>query len=66
MWRHWLEDASPQIKKIEVSLLLGFYHTKEMNSATKIFNQDPYFKKINFKLEPINAYQAIISGSFHR
>jgi len=66
MWRHWLEHASPQLKKLEVSLLLGFYDNKEMNSATKIFNQDPYFKRINFKLEPINQYQAIVNGNFRQ
>jgi hypothetical protein len=66
MWHHWLEHASPQLKKLDVSLLLGFYHNHEMKSATKTFNQDPYFKKINFKLEPANDYQAIITGSFHR
>jgi hypothetical protein len=66
MWHHWLEHASPQLNRLEVSLLLGFYDTKELNSAIKIFNQDPYFKKINFQLKPINEYQATISGDFKR
>jgi hypothetical protein len=66
LWRHWLEHESPQLKKLEVLLLLGFYDTKEMNSATKKFNQDSYFQKIDFKLKPINSYQAMIGGNFKR
>jgi hypothetical protein len=66
LWRHWLEHASPQLKKLDVLLLLGFYDTKEMISATKIFNQDSYFQKIAFQLKPINSYQAMIYGNFKR
>lgn len=66
MWRHWLDYASPQLRRLEVSLLLGFYHKTEMNSATRVFNQDSYFQKINFKLQPVNEYQAILSGNFYR
>jgi len=37
-----------------------------MNSATKVFNQNQYFQNINFKLEPMNEYQARLIGNFKR
>lgn len=66
MWRRWLEHDSSQLKKLEVLLLLGFYAPKELNVAKRNFNADPYFRKLDFKLEIVNAYQALICGNFKR
>lgn len=66
MWRQWFEHVSSKLEVFEIILLLGFNHTNEMNSAIKTFNSDPYFKKINFQLESINEYQAILIGNLNR
>ena len=66
LWRHWLEQTSPQIQNLQVFLLIGFYSMRAMQSALKIFRKDPYFEKINFKLMPINEYQAHLIGNFQR
>jgi hypothetical protein len=66
LWRHWLEHISPQLENLQILLLLGFYDTKEMASATKIFNRNAYFQNIDFQLQPVNSYQAMICGNFKR
>lgn len=66
LWHHWLERTAPHIQKVKIFLLIAFNDIRGMKSSLKIFSRDPYFEKINFKLVPINEYQAHLIGDFQR